>query len=95
MNPITILIAGSPIISTVILFLCWDKPFFQHRAFRFSLGTIFLLLTAFCSFGFLASFELNGDEGLAWRLRYLTLGSFTFIGALYFFLKRPPDDADS
>lgn len=92
MDPITILIAGSPIIGAVILFLCWDRPFFQHRAFRICLGGVFLLLTACCAFGFLASFELRGDAGLAWKLRYLTLGSFAVLGALYFFLKRPRCD---
>jgi hypothetical protein len=89
MDPITLLIAGAPIIGAVVLFLCWDKPFFQHRLFRTILALGFVLLTAFCAIGVLASFELDGSAGLGWRLRYLTLGSFTILGALYFFI-RPP-----
>ncbi len=89
MNPLTLLIAASPIIALVLLFLCWDQPIFQHRAFRFGLGGIFALLTLFCLFGVLASFELNDDTGLPWRLRYLTLASFSSLTALYFFFKRP------
>jgi|TARA_B110000196_G_scaffold297871_1_gene289273 hypothetical protein len=89
MEPTTILIVTSPIIGTLILFLCRDRPFFQSHAFRICLGGGFLVPTACCAFGFLASFELRGEEGLAWKLRYLTLGSFTLLGALYFFLKRP------
>lgn len=89
MNPLTLLIAASPILALVLLLLSWDQPFFQHRAFRFALGGVFTLLSLFCLFGFLASYELNGDAGLAWRLRYLTLGSFSTLGGLYFFFKRP------
>ena len=89
MNLITFLIASLPITGIVTLFLCWDKPFFQNRLFRCGLGGVFLLLTAFCGFGALASFELPGAEGLTWRLCYLTLGALSTTGSLYFFFKRP------
>ena len=95
MNPLTLLIAASPIIVTVLLFLCWDRPFFQNRTFRFGLATGLALLTAFCAFGVLASFELSGELGLSWRLRYLTLAIFTSLGSLYFFSKKPILNASS
>ncbi|MFP6867661.1 MAG: hypothetical protein VCA35_17095 [Roseibacillus sp.] len=93
MDPITLLIAGAPIIGAMVLFLCWDNPFFQHRLFRTILALGFVLLTAFCAIGFLASFELDDSAGLGWRFRYLILGSFTFLGALYFFIRPPVSPA--
>ena len=89
MNPLTLLIASSPIIALIALFACWNRPLLQRRAFRLVAGMAFLLLTIFCLYGFLASFELHDEAGFSWRLRYLTVGSFTTLGALYFFLKRP------
>ena len=89
MNWLTFLVVLAPLVGFIGLFLLWDGPLFQNRTVRRTLSVLLLVPVLFCAFGALASYELPGAEGLAWRLRYLALGGSTLLGSLYLFFKRP------
>jgi len=44
-------------------------------------GLFFFAL--FCGYGFLASSELQGNEEVAWKVAYGTLGIVSLVGAFY------------
>ena len=89
MDLLTLLIVVTPVAGLITLFLVWDGPLLQNRWIRRTLAVLLLAPSLFCAFGALASYELPGPEGLAWRLRYLALGGFALLSSLYLFFKRP------
>lgn len=50
------------------------------RILRGCIGLLLLLPTAFCGFGFLATFE-PGPHMIAWRIGYAAVGLTTFVAA--------------